>query len=324
MIYIQKNEINHYKENIINITNNYIIDENYASNKLINYITPNTSIIYIGENIEIDKYILKLQNNKQLDKIIILGNIKNKYNSKNLFIFSKISISIMKYIKNNILIIIQPNNNYIHVKNTIKNLIILKKLFDKHNIKIGVPLKQNVLLGFINGKNTIYHNDLINSLKALFIDDIKQQYEYIYDTVCNYLDFKFKQNNFCDFKNDKCIANRLNISAHPNMGCCYSFVYAGFFDIQLIKNIRICQHLDFKNCKAKCISCKLFTCKYLKRKNIIFNSHNILLLDCFFNKKQHLILESNFFKTREEIIQKLLEKNNSPYFWYYLKRKYMI
>ena len=321
---LQNNEIACSNNSIINISQNLIIDSEYNFDKFKNYISQNISIIYIGYNIKIDKRILNMHNNKKIDKLIILGSMNNKYISKRLFILSKINKSILAHVKKNLLIIIQLNNNYLQMKNVIKNLITLKKLSNMFNLNIGISFNNYMFLGFINKKNSIYFNDIVNSLKALYIDNIKNQYEYIYNTVCNYLDLKFQQNNFCEFKDNKCIANRLNISAHSNMGCCYSFKYAGFWDTRLIKDIKLCDHLNCKKCNAICIACKLFTCKYLRRKNIIFNSRNILLLDCFFNKKKNIILESNFFKTREEIIFKLLEKDNAPYFWYYLKRKYLI
>ena len=150
------------------------------------------------------------------------------------------------------------------------------------------------------------------------------QYEYIYDTVCEYLDNQFCKGNICDFKNDQCIANRENKTARKDMGCCYSFEYCKVFDPRFIKNVKLCQHLKDKTCSTKCITCKLFTCKYLKERGIKFDTHKILLLDCYFNKKQHLILNSNFFQTRDAILQKLLENNYDLYFWYVLFKKYMI
>lgn len=108
------------------------------------------------------------------------------------------------------------------------------------------------------------------------------------------------------------------------MGCCYSFEYAGFFDIRLVKNINVCKYMQNKTCSTKNITCKLYTCKYLKSKNIAFDSHKILILDCFLDKKQHYIIQSNFFRSREEILKKLEEKNNDLFFWYLFRRKYMI
>ena len=108
------------------------------------------------------------------------------------------------------------------------------------------------------------------------------------------------------------------------MGCCYSFNYAKLLDFRLLKDVKLCQYMQNRTCATKNITCKLFTCKYLKEKNIKFDTHKILLLDCFFNKKQHDIIKSNFFRTREEILQKLQEKNHDLYYWYILRQKYRI
>ena len=109
------------------------------------------------------------------------------------------------------------------------------------------------------------------------------------------------------------------------MGCCYTFKYSpNPFAKELLTNVKQCHFLNCKKCSIKSISCKLFTCKSLQKKGIKFNSHKILLLDCFFNKKQHLILNKNFFKTKDEIINKLLENNYEPYFIYYINKNYII
>ena len=108
------------------------------------------------------------------------------------------------------------------------------------------------------------------------------------------------------------------------MGCCYSFNYAKLLDFRLLKDVKLCQYMQNRTCATKNITCKLFTCKYLKEKNIKFDTHKLLLLDCFFNKKQHDIIQSNFFRTREEILQKLQEKNHDLYYWYILRQKYRI
>ena len=96
------------------------------------------------------------------------------------------------------------------------------------------------------------------------------------------------------------------------------------FAKELLTNVKQCQYLNCNKCSIKSISCKLFTCNSLQKKGIKYDTHEILLLDCFFNNKQHLILSKNFFKTKEEIINKLLEKNYEPYFLYYIKGKYRI
>lgn len=66
-------------------------------------------------------------------------------------------------------------------------------------------------------------------------------------------------------------------------------------------------------------------CKYIKEKTSFnINIKDFLLFETFFNKKQKLILRFNFFKSREEIIDKLIEKNNSFYLLYRLRMKFLI
>ena len=66
-------------------------------------------------------------------------------------------------------------------------------------------------------------------------------------------------------------------------------------------------------------------CKYIKEKTSFnINIKDLLLFETFFNKKQKLILRFNFFKSREEIIDKLIEKNNSFYLLYRLRMKFLI
>ena len=78
-------------------------------------------------------------------------------------------------------------------------------------------------------------------------------------------------------------------------------------------------------CTTQNISCKIFVCKYIKEKSSFnINIKDFLLFEAFFNKKQKLILKFNFFKSREEIIDKLTEKNNSFYLLYRLKMKFLI
>ena len=152
---------------------------------------------------------------------------------------------------------------------------------------------------YIDNKEAIIETNPINELEEAFIKafnekDIKKRYELIYDYMCKYLD-----NNvcvLCDFKNDKCIANRLGKSVHKENGCCY------------FRNEGFCQLFKDKRCTNPNISCKLFMCKYVE-KNIMKKKSlpkNYLLLDFFFNKKQKEILQRSYRKKKEETISKLL------------------
>ncbi len=307
------------------INENTLISDNIVWDNINNYINTNVSIIYIGSNATLNDKLLSLHKNREFDKLIIISksDISDRY--PRLFVDSFINNNILQHVKKNCLIIVKLSNDYDDMKWIVRNLIKLYNLTFKLNLHLGIIDNNCNYLGFIeNFENSKYSDDFITCLKCLFIFDKKQQYEYIYNTVCEYLDNQFCKGNICDFKNDQCIANRENKTAHKDMGCCYSFEYCKVFDPRFIKNVKLCQHLKNKTCSTKCITCKLFTCKYLKERGIKFDTHKILLLDCYFNKKQHLILNSNFFQTRDAILQKLLENNYDLYFWYVLFKKYMI
>ena len=281
----------------------------------------NVSVIYFNENFTSEDPLISQLNNNE---IFIVSSSKAVSITKNIHIYSKLSKKLLKSISNNIFVVINLNNSYRYLKSVIDNLIVLNKYANLFNLSLSVSTNVINTIGSVISNNSIYTDDLINSLKVILNPDAKKSCEFIYDTVCEYLDLELSKNNFCDFQNDKCIASRANATAHPTMGCCYSFEYAPFFDLRLTKNVELCKHLNCKSCKTRCITCKLFTCTYLKKQNIKFDTHKILLLDCFFNKKQHLIITSNFFKTREEILDKLQEKSNMPYWAYYLLGKYRI
>lgn len=293
-------------------------------NLLNKHIFSKTTIIYFDECFVENNTISDLLNNELVEKLVIISNNLNKsYNPK--LLYSKhISHHILKSLTHNLIILINPNNNYNYSKFIIKNLIILFNLASSINKNLTFNYFNSSIICSIFDNNSIYFNDIINCITAILIKTDSKKYEFIYDTVCDYLDRQFHDCNLCDFKNDQCVANRAKKTAHDFMGCCYSFNYAKLLDFRLLKDVKLCQYMQNRTCATKNITCKLFTCKFLKEKNIKFYTHKILLLDCFFNKKQHDIIQSNFFRTREEILQKLQEKNHDLYYWYILRQKYRI
>lgn len=155
--------------------------------------------------------------------------------------------------------------------------------------------------------------------QALKIEDTQKRYEYAYDALCNYLDSEFKEKNYCDFKDDKCIVNRSGLGKNPCMGCCYSFRLDFFMNM---RDKKICRHLCDKKCSTQCISCKFYTCKYLRRKGIQFYAYSIPGIEQVFTRNQIDVLTNNCFRTREEIITRLMEVrkyNRTPNFWFYLR-----
>lgn len=307
--------------------NNYIIFNDSNIKLIKNIVNTNTSVLYFVDDFNVNDPVYDMFLNKNFNNLILITSKKPNIKRNNrLLSHSKINKEIFSYIKNNILVIIRLSNNYKYMKKVINNLIILKDLLKVSNIKINKTFSNNGINFVVIKDDTSskYVSDILSSFEIISKDNIVERYEYIYDKVCEYLDCEFSENNFCDFKNNSCIANRNGYSSHSTMGCCYSFEYSKFWDPTFIKNIHVCNHLDCKTCNTKCISCKLFTCEYLNRKNISFNVNNILLLDCFFDKKQLLIIKYNYFKKREEIISKLLEHSNAPLLIYYFTKEYLI
>lgn len=211
-----------------------------------------------------------------------------------------------------VLVIIHLSNDYNYMKKVVKRL---RKLFEKSDMNITYYLIVN---------DSKYLKDLLVCINAINIKDREKRYAFIYDKTCDYLDEQFSICNYCEFKDDKCIANRNRSTPYKDMGCCYSFDIAGFFSPTLVKNIKQCQYLVNKRCSVKNISCKLHCCKELRKKGVNFNSHKMLALECFFNQKQHDIINLNFFRNREEILNKLMEHNYEPYFIYLMKKGYRV
>ncbi len=207
--------------------------------------------------------------------------------------------------------------DYKHMKKIALYSIQTIQKYKKGQINLGINMEGKNIIGCIilPDEKSMEDISILDILKIAMLEP-KRQYEYIYDTVCQQLDKKFQENNYCEFKDNSCIANRNGYTKDCKMGCCYSFECVGMLNII---NRKQCIHLQNKHCDTTCIACKLYTCKYLREKGIYFDCNKILIIDCFLNKKQKEIIQKNFFKTREQILDKLLEKNKMPYWLYYLK-----
>lgn len=151
-------------------------------------------------------------------------------------------------------------------------------------------------------------NDINNKLeqidKILQIKDIKERYSYLYDLLCDYLDNEFKEKNICGFSNNICkrcldLKNR-NIQKDSYFnGCCHRFLDGSN-----------CKQLDLNTgrCKVRNLSCKLFTCNYLKKKGYKFSLKDIYLSRYFFNLRQRYYLDSAFFLSKEELLKEILKR----------------
>lgn len=224
-----------------------------------------------------------------------------------------------KYSLNNNALLIDFKNDFNY------NLQCLKKLISLENSHIIFKTDfKNLKVKYVISN---FNDDILNCLIALNIEDKKERYLYIYNTIFSSLDKLWKKYNPCDFCNNLCIATREHKYIQQDDGCCYSFEYTdSLFSPSFITNKQKCKYLgDNKQCTTQNLSCKFFTCKYLKKyKNFNLQMKDYLLIMAFFNAKQQLILKYNFFHSKEEIINKLLEENSSHFILYYLKSKYRI
>ena len=214
-------------------------------------------------------------------------------------------IKLFKILENGTFLLKIDFNNFDEkqYRKILKKLLYIKKIIVNSKIKIGISKDLKTLLGYIinyneNNKN---QNDFILAINAIFYNTRYERYNYIYDTVCNYLDNCFCEGNLCDFKNNKCGEKRNTSSV---TGCCHHFKnkYLG-----PLSKLVLCEYLkEDHTCGAKCISCKLFTCDYLERKGIKFKIRDILLLDTFFNPLQKYCIKYMVFNPKEKIIKRLM------------------
>lgn len=250
------------------------------------------------------KSVVKLDESfVKLDKIqeelyILIDTQKNTYENLN-FIKVNEEIKFNRY-KESVLYI--ENIEKLELNEIKKIVQKISSIIKENHIKLGTIIddKKTICIIVTEDKENRNVKDIIKSINACLIKDKYNRYEYLYDEACEYLDNEFTRNNYCDFKDNVCIAKR-NLRTRPGgkkMGCCYNFNKFGVFG----KKVR-CEYLGDKGCTAKCIGCKLMTCDYIKVK---FKIKNIILLDCFFNVVQKLIIKMRCFTPKEKIMKELM------------------
>lgn len=196
-------------------------------------------------------------------------------------------------------------------KSSLKKLI---KIIDKLNTYC---YKNKVATNFKYDKSSKYaimeykeENNLRYTYITRYLDQIfsiinthslRERYSKIYDNICGFLDNEFKEYNYCDFKNNKCIAQRdkdmSKYTLSEENGCCY-----------IPETKAQCNKLNLGKCEIKCCACKLIVCKYLKKYGIEYYVHDNLELNSFFSPIQKPVLVWNFFTPKEVIISKLLKR----------------
>ena len=178
-----------------------------------------------------------------------------------------------------------------NISKYIKNTKKLIKMCDKKNLELKI---------IYNGKELTKKDlknenlrDIYSIMIAINIKDKYKRYEYIYDTVCSYLDEKIKE-DYCMFKCDMCIRDRLKNNNHKN-GCCEC------------KGRGKCKYLiDSKCTLGNCMACKLFTCHTLKKLGIHQDINDYVLTKYFFTSKQKDILQFSYWTPREIVLDRLM------------------
>lgn len=244
------------------------------------------------------KTIIDLNNNYYL-KII------NNANDLPIYIIDIENLKLINIVKKGrFLLKIDFNNlNKTKYKRLLKKLLFIKKIILKSKIEIGIQKDSKKLLGYVINydENNKRQNDFILAINAIFYNTRYERYNYIYDTVCNYLDSYFYGKNLCDFQNNKCGEKRNTSSL---TGCCHHFRIKC---LGPLTKLVLCEYLkEDYTCGAKCISCKLFTCDYLEKKGIKFRIKDILLLNVFFNPLQKYFIKYMVFTPKDKIIKRLM------------------
>ena len=181
-----------------------------------------------------------------------------------------------------------------------KELKKLKKLVRKYKYNNDVYIKLAYQGKYYTKatKKTEKYKEYLDVIEAFNIKDRRKRISYIYDYLCNYFDEDMKKNNYCEFKNGTCIANRLGYSVHKDNGCCYQYKKG------------LCKHLTDKGCSSPNPSCKIFMCEYLNKEKKVpnYDTRKVFLTKCLFSFKEHAFFRRQYFITKKEYLDKYFKK----------------
>ncbi len=149
----------------------------------------------------------------------------------------------------------------------------------------------------INEETLFKEEQLKKAIEIIKINDISKRNERIYEEIYNYMKKDFVANQYCDFQNDRCIAQR-NHARYPlnkRDGCCFT-------------RIRTCPHLNNGNCEIECLPCRLYSCPYLSKRGVLYYANEFVLLKAFYTKKQRKPLIFDFYHAKQKILNKIDKK----------------
>ena len=176
------------------------------------------------------------------------------------------------------------------------------KLLSFFHVNISICYNKNVYAGF-NDEHDTEMDTILRCLDILNKHPRKEKYSLIFDYACDYLDNEFLCHNWCDFKKNMCVNNRNKPKEYQTGSCCTR-----------TSSKKDCIHFnkEIKRCGIKCLSCKLFTCDYLKDKGIKYTANKVPYLKYFLSPRQKLISNYSFFKDKDEVIKRWLRFYKLP------------
>lgn len=139
--------------------------------------------------------------------------------------------------------------------------------------------------------------------QVLAIQDGEERYSYLYDLICDYLDYEFRSKNICGFHCGICkrrqdMMDRKIKKETYSDGCCYGYQMS-----------RACEYLiPGKGCSIKNIACKTFTCFYLRKKGYRYKLDHIYLAKYFFNRRQKWYMENTYFVDKPVVMSGIMKR----------------
>ena len=141
--------------------------------------------------------------------------------------------------------------------------------------------------------NSIYKRELKQIEEAFNIKDKDERLEYVFNATCDNIDL-YNSSNPCEFDDcGHCASQRAHVTKSRINGCCGD-----------------CHHLqEDGKCDTKSLACKIFYCRYIRKKKNIFKYRELKLANIFFTFPQMLVARYNFFYTTEGNLE-LMRKNS--------------
>ena len=125
------------------------------------------------------------------------------------------------------------------------------------------------------------NQEIKDIIKALNIKKRNMRIRYVYDRSCLYVDRFWDNKNICGFRNNKCYTQRNN--SYIN-GCC-----------------RRCFYQSDKGCRTANLTCKMFYCSEVRKRNKVPSFNDIKILKLL-SIRQRIILKHDYFSSREEVL----------------------